>query len=58
VKRLSDELNRAILLPDVAAQMLELGFESVGWEPKQLSTFMDQQLVLIKDLVGSGRVKL
>ena len=58
VKRLADELNRAIMLPDVAAQMLELGFDSVGWEPKRLGSFMDHQLVLIKDLVGSGRVKL
>jgi tripartite-type tricarboxylate transporter receptor subunit TctC len=56
--KLSAELNRAIMLPDVAARMLELGFESVAWGPDKLSTFMNEQLVLIKALVDSGRVKL
>lgn len=56
--KLSAELIRAIMLPDVAARMLELGFESVGWGPEKLSAFMSEQMTMIKALVDSGRVKL
>jgi len=58
VAKLSAELNRVIMLPDVQAKMLDLGFESVGWGPDQLQTFLDEQLVKTRKLVDSGRVKL
>ena len=56
--RLSDELNRVIMLPDVRARMLDLGFESVGWGSDKLQAFLDEQLVKTRKLVDSGRVKL
>lgn len=58
VARLSAELNRVIMLPDVQAKMLDLGFESVGWGPDKLQAFMDEQLVKTRQLVDAGRVKL
>jgi tripartite-type tricarboxylate transporter receptor subunit TctC len=58
VAKLSAELNRVIMLPDVQAKMLDLGFESVGWGPEQLQAFLDEQLVKTRKLVDSGRVKL
>lgn len=56
--RLTAEVNRIILLPDVQAKMLELGFESVGWAPEKVTSFMNQQLAAVKKLVDEGRVKL
>lgn len=58
VAKLSAELNRVIMLPDVQARMLDLGFESVGWGPDKLQAFLDEQLVKTRKLVDSGRVKL
>jgi tripartite-type tricarboxylate transporter receptor subunit TctC len=58
VARLSTELNRVIMLPDVQAKMLDLGFESVGWGPDKLQAFLDEQVVKTRKLVESGRVKL
>lgn len=56
--KLAAELNRVIILPDVQAKMLDLGFESVGWGPDKLQAFLDEQLVKTRKLVDSGRVKL
>lgn len=56
--KLTAELNRVIMLPDVQAKLLELGFESVGWGPDKLSLFMTEQLAVVKKLVDDGRVKL
>ncbi len=56
--KLTAELNRVILLPDVQAKMLELGFESVGWSPAKLAAFTADQLVKTRKLVDAGRVKL
>ena len=58
VAKLSAELNRVIMLPDVQAKMLDLGFESVGWGPEPMQAFLDEQLVKTRKLVDSGRVKL
>jgi tripartite-type tricarboxylate transporter receptor subunit TctC len=58
VAKLSAELQRVIMLPDVQAKMLDLGFETVGWGPDHLQTFLDEQLVKTRKLVDSGRVKL
>ncbi|HEY4068677.1 MAG TPA: tripartite tricarboxylate transporter substrate binding protein [Burkholderiaceae bacterium] len=58
VDKLSAELNRIVMLPDVAAKMLEFGFESVAWSPAKLTAFTDQQLPVIRKLVDSGRVKV
>ena len=58
VERLAAELSRVIMLPDVQAKMLDLGFESVGWGPDKLQAFLDEQLVKTRKLVESGRVKL
>lgn len=58
VAKLSAELNRVIMLPDVQAKMLDLGFESVGWGADKLPAFLDEQLVKTRKLVDSGRVKL
>lgn len=58
VAKLAAELNRVIMLPDVQAKMLDLGFESVGWGPDKLQAFLDEQLVKTRKLVDSGRVKL
>ncbi|MFT3820877.1 MAG: tripartite tricarboxylate transporter substrate binding protein [Rubrivivax sp.] len=58
VERLAAELNRIILLPDVAPKMLDLGFEPVGWRGARFTGFLDEQMAMIKALVDSGRVKL
>jgi tripartite-type tricarboxylate transporter receptor subunit TctC len=56
--RLTPEISRIVMLPDVQAKLLDLGFESVAWGPDKLAAFMQQQLVSIKKLVDDGRVKL
>src|SRR5690606_15092681 len=47
VDKLSAELQRVIMLPDVSKKMLELGFESVGWGPDKLSAFLQEQMAQI-----------
>ena len=56
--KLGTEVNRVIMLPDVQAKMLELGFESVAWAPEKLSAFMNEQMAIVKKLVDDGRVKV
>lgn len=56
--KLSAGLNRVIMLLDVQAKMLDLGFESVGWGSDHLRIFLDEQLVKTRQLVDSGRIKL
>jgi tripartite-type tricarboxylate transporter receptor subunit TctC len=58
VNKLTAELNRIIMLPEIQAKMLELGFESVAWPPEKLSAFMNEQLAIVKKLVDDGRVKV
>lgn len=58
VDKLATELTRIILLPDVQARMLELGFQPVGWGADKLVAFMNDQSAKIKKLVDSGRVKI
>jgi tripartite-type tricarboxylate transporter receptor subunit TctC len=58
VKKLTAELTRITMLPDVRAKLVELGFESVDWSPQKTSQFMKDQLALVRKLVDSGRVKL
>lgn len=58
VSKLVAELNRVIMLPEVSARMLELGFESVAWGPDKLAAFMSEQTAMVKALVDAGRVKL
>ncbi len=58
VNKLTAELNRVIMLPDVAAKMQELGFESVAWGPEKTTAFLEQQMTAIRKLVDTGRVKL
>lgn len=58
VDKLSAELSRIIRLPDVSQRMLDLGFESVGWDAARLSTFLKEQMATVKRLVDEGRVKV
>lgn len=58
LNKLTAEVNRIIMLPDLQARMLELGFESVAWAPEKVSNFMNEQLAAVKKLVDSGRVKV
>ena len=51
------EFNRIILLPDVQAKSLELGFEPVAWGPDRFNAFLADQMGKIKRLVDAGRVK-
>ncbi|MDB5816921.1 MAG: tripartite tricarboxylate transporter substrate binding protein, partial [Rhizobacter sp.] len=58
VEKLSVELTRIVMLPDVATRMLDFGFESVGWKPDRLNAFLQEQNTLVRKLVDSGRVKV
>ena len=55
--KLTAEFNRIIMLPDVQAKSLELGFEPVAWGPDKLNAFLADQMGKIKRLVDAGRVK-
>lgn len=57
VDKLTAEFNRIIMLPDVQAKSLELGFEPVAWGPDKLNAFLADQMGKIKRLVDAGRVK-
>jgi len=58
VDRLTAELSRIVMLPDVRDKLLELGFEPVAWDAARTREFMTQQLALTRRLVDAGRVKL
>jgi tripartite-type tricarboxylate transporter receptor subunit TctC len=58
IDKLAAEMARILALPDVAPRMHELGNDPVGWPPARLRAFMGEQMVQIKKLVDSGRVKL
>jgi tripartite-type tricarboxylate transporter receptor subunit TctC len=58
VDKLGAELIRILVLPDVRAKLLELGFEPVGWDVARTQAFLEQQLALTRQLVQAGRVKL
>jgi tripartite-type tricarboxylate transporter receptor subunit TctC len=58
IEKMTAEMNRIVLLPDVKARLAELGFDSVGWAPPRINQFFKEQLVRTRKLVDSGRVKL
>lgn len=58
VDKVTTEMNRIVLLPDVKAKLAELGFDSVGWAPPRMNQFLKEQLAQTRKLVDSGRVKL
>lgn len=58
IDRMTAEMNRIVLLPDVKARLAELGFDSVGWAPPRINQFFREQLTRTRALVESGRVKL
>lgn len=58
VDKLTAEINRIVLLPDVKAKLAELGFDSVGWDPARVNSFMAEQMAATKKIVDTGRVKL
>nr|ART89639.1 putative exported protein [uncultured bacterium] len=58
VDKLAAEMSRIVMLPDVKAKLLELGFEPVAWNAAKTQQFMTEQLAATRKLVDSGRVKL
>jgi tripartite-type tricarboxylate transporter receptor subunit TctC len=56
--KLTAEINRIVMLPDVSAKMLEMGFEPVGWAPDRVNAFLKEQMELTQKLVATGRVKI
>ena len=58
VDKLTAEMSRIVMLPDVRAKLLELGFEPVAWNADKTRRFMKDQLALTQKLVDAGRVKL
>jgi len=58
IDKMANELARVVKLPDVKPKLLDLGFDPAGWGPGQVKTFLDEQYVLTRKLVESGRVKI
>ncbi|OUL99612.1 Bug family tripartite tricarboxylate transporter substrate binding protein [Variovorax sp. JS1663] len=58
VDKLTAELARILVMPDVRAKLLELGFEPAPWNGDKTQRFMKDQLALTQKLVDAGRVKL
>ena len=58
VDKLNTEMGRILVMPDVRAKLLELGFEPAPWRPDKTRRFMKDQLALTQKLIDAGRVKL
>ncbi|MEO8296299.1 MAG: tripartite tricarboxylate transporter substrate-binding protein [Burkholderiales bacterium] len=58
LNKVTAEVNRIILLPELAPKLQDLGFEPVGWGPDKMNAFLNGQLAKIKKLVDDGRVKV
>ena len=56
--KLNTEMGRILVMPDVRAKLLELGFEPAPWSPDKTRRFMKEQLALTQKLIDAGRVKL
>ena len=58
VDKPNTEMGRILVMPDVRAKLLELGFEPAPWSPDKTRRFMKDQLALTQKLIDAGRVKL
>ena len=58
VDKLNTEMGRILVMPDVRAKLLELGYEPAPWSPDKTRRFMKDQLALTQKLIDAGRVKL
>ena len=58
VDKLNTEMGRILVMPDVRAKLLELGFEPAPWSPDKTRRFMKDQLAHTQKLIDTGRVKL
>jgi len=58
VDKLNTEMGRILVMPDVRAKLLEIGFEPAPWSPDKTRRFMKDQLALTQKLIDAGRVKL
>ena len=58
VDKLNTEMGRILVMPDVRAKLLELGFEPAPWSPDKTRRFMKDQLAHTQKLIDAGRVKL
>ena len=58
VDKLNTEMGRILVMPDVRAKLLELGYEPAPWSPDKPRRFMKDQLALTQKLIDAGRVKL
>lgn len=58
VDKLNTEMGRILVMPDVRAKLLELGYEPAPWSPDKTRRFMKDQLAHTQKLIDAGRVKL
>lgn len=58
VKKMSDEVARAVRSPDVRAKLLEQGIEAVGTTPEQFAAFIQSEVKRYSAIVRSSGAKL
>ena len=58
VDKLNTEMGRILVMPDVRAKLLELGFEPAPWSPDRTRRVLKDQLAHTLKLIDAGRVKL
>ena len=57
VQRMSTEINRTVQLPDVKANLLKQGVESVGTTPEQFAKFMQSEIVRYGRIIRESGAK-
>jgi tripartite-type tricarboxylate transporter receptor subunit TctC len=57
VRRMSDELNKALRTPDVAARLAAQGITVVGGTPEAARTFIDRQIDIWAQVVKENNIK-
>jgi tripartite-type tricarboxylate transporter receptor subunit TctC len=58
VKRMSDEVARAVRSPDVKPRLLEQGIEAVGSTPEEFAAFIRSEVARYGDIVRASGAKL
>jgi tripartite-type tricarboxylate transporter receptor subunit TctC len=58
VKRLNSELNRIVMLPDVASRFATLGAEPVATSPEAFAALVRSQMATVKDVAERAKIQV
>ena len=58
VKRLNSELNKIVVLPEIAARFATLGAEPVATSPEAFAALVRSQMATVKDVAERAKIQV